>query len=62
MSKKQYRHVFNEPLLRGVERTCVCCGLRLTYLYELPYYEYYTKDGKYGDTQYEPYPECVKKK
>lgn len=55
------RHVFKEPFKRGAERTCIHCGLRLTYLIELPYYEYYTKDGEYGDTRYELAPECVKK-
>jgi len=59
--KRQNHHVFDHPFLRGQESTCKHCGIKITPLYDLPYFEYETKDGDYGDTQYEPYPDCIEK-
>lgn len=55
---KKLRHSFDQRLTRAQESKCKRCGIRITPLLELPYFEYYTADGKYGDTQYEPYPKC----
>lgn len=60
--KRKYKHVYNEPLFRGIESTCKHCGIKVTPLLELPYFEFTTKEGEYGDTQYERLPQCVGKK
>ena len=59
--KRKYKHVYSNPLIKGVESTCKHCGIKVTPLLELPYYEFTTKDGEYGDTQYDRLPQCVVK-
>ena len=59
--KRKFKHVYSEPYIRGAERICTRCGLEVTYLIELPYCEFTTKNGEYGDTQYSRLPQCVPK-